>query len=141
MDHKRLIKTGFHRSGPVFLSSKIKVDRSQSRSFNFGPKDRTGPDLQTLTAVVLVQAGNCKRDPLSSKELKCCSTTILIVKFGVNLVTSRYKIFTNHLRCRLNFLGNPTLHQNKSCVDFMWILIELYSWSNWRLWTTKNFTV
>ena len=48
MDRKRPIKTGFHRSGPVFLSSKIKVDRSRSRSFNFGPKDRTGLDLQTL---------------------------------------------------------------------------------------------
>ena len=48
MDRKRPIKTGFHRSGPVFLSSRIKVDRSRSRSFNFGPKDRTGPDLQTL---------------------------------------------------------------------------------------------
>ena len=45
---KKTDKTGFHRSGPVFLSSRIKVDRSRSRSFNFGPKDRTGPDLQTL---------------------------------------------------------------------------------------------
>ena len=45
---KKTDKTGFHRSSPVFLSSKIKVDRSRSRSFNFGPKDRTGPDLQTL---------------------------------------------------------------------------------------------
>ena len=48
MDHKRLIKTGLYRSGPVFLSSRIKVDQSQSRSFNFGQKDRIGPDLQTL---------------------------------------------------------------------------------------------
>ena len=35
-------------TGPVFLSSRTKEDRSRSRSFNFGPKNRTGPDLQTL---------------------------------------------------------------------------------------------
>ena len=45
---KKTDKTGFHRSGPVFLSSRTKEDRSRSRSFNFGPKNRTGPDLQTL---------------------------------------------------------------------------------------------
>ena len=51
MDHKRPIKTGFYRSGPVFLSSRIKKDWSRSRSFNFRPKDQTGPDLQTLIII------------------------------------------------------------------------------------------
>ena len=45
---KKTDKTGFHRSGPVFLSFRSKEDRSWSRSFNFGPKNRTGLDLQTL---------------------------------------------------------------------------------------------
>src|SRR5437016_524264 len=40
----------FLRSSPVFFSSRIKVDRSRSRSLNFGPKNRTGPDFQALQA-------------------------------------------------------------------------------------------
>ena len=48
---KKTDKTSFHRSGPVFLSSRTKEDRSQSRSFNFGPKNRTGPDLRTLPKI------------------------------------------------------------------------------------------
>jgi hypothetical protein len=39
---------GFFRSGPVFFGSRMKADWSRSRSLNFGPKNRTGPDLQAL---------------------------------------------------------------------------------------------
>ena len=56
---KKTDKTGFHRSGPVFLSSRIKVDRSQSWSFNFGPKDRTRLDLQTLVLIALLHEIPC----------------------------------------------------------------------------------
>ena len=48
MDRKRPQKTGLYRSSPVFLSSRIEVDRSWSRSCLFRQKNRTGPDFQTL---------------------------------------------------------------------------------------------
>jgi len=44
----RLRSSVFLRSGPVFFSSRMKADRSRSRSLNFGPKNRTGPDFQAL---------------------------------------------------------------------------------------------
>ena len=48
MDRKRPQKTGLYRSSPVFLSSRMEVDRSRSRSCLFRQKNRTGPDFQTL---------------------------------------------------------------------------------------------
>ena len=59
MDRKRPIKTGLYRSGPVFLSSKIKLDRSRSWSFNFGPKNGTRLDLQTLHLQFLLFFSQC----------------------------------------------------------------------------------
>ena len=55
---KKTNKTGFHRSGPVFLSSRTKKDRSRSWSFNFGPKNQTGLDLQTL---IIMKPGESSR--------------------------------------------------------------------------------